>query len=338
MFLSVVIPFCNEEETIEELYARLTETWNRLSTETGATWELICVNDGSRDRTMEMLQSLHQQDERVKIIDLSRNYGQQIAISAGLDYAQGEAVIVMDADLQDPPELMGDMIREWQQGFHMVYAVRRARRGETFFKKATSRLFYRLMRSLMQVDIPLDTGEFRLMDRRMVQEMRLIRERHRFLRGLSTWIGFRQKGIYFERPRRYAGETKYPLRMMLRYALDAVTSFSYQPLYMASYLGFFLSVAALFGAVLAIGLRLSGNNNLLEGQATTLVSVLLLGGVQLISVGIIGAYLGRIYDEVKGRPLYIVSNVYGLPCRTTAEINDGVPRPDAATPEESTSA
>ncbi len=337
MFLSVVIPFFNEEEVIEALYVQLTDTWHQLSVETGATWELICVNDGSSDRTMEMLRALHQKDGRIKIIDLSRNYGQQIAISAGLDYAQGEAVIIMDADLQDPPELMRDMIQEWQQGFHMVYAVRKARRGETFFKKATARLFYLLMRSLMQVDIPLDTGEFRLMDRRMVQEIRLMRERHRFLRGLSSWVGFKQKGIYFERPGRYAGETKYPLRMMLRYALDAVTSFSYQPLYMASYLGFFLSVVALCGAILAIGLRLSGNN-VLEGQATTLVSVLLLGGVQLISVGVIGAYLGRIYDEVKGRPLYIVGNVYGLPHRTTVEISGGVPRPDAATPEESTSA
>ncbi len=338
MFLSVVIPFFNEEEVIEALYAQLTDTWHQLSAEIGATWELICVNDGSSDRTMELLRALNRQDDRIKIIDLSRNYGQQIAISAGLDYAQGDAVIIMDADLQDPPELMRDMIQEWQQGFHMVYAVRKARRGETFFKKATSRLFYLLMRSLMQVDIPLDTGEFRLMDRRMVQEIRLMRERHRFLRGLSTWVGFRQKGIYFERPGRYAGETKYPLRMMLRYALDAVTSFSYQPLYIASYLGFFLSGLALFGAILAVGLRLAGNNNVLEGQATTLVSVLLLGGVQLISVGIIGAYLGRIYDEVKGRPLYIVGQVYGLPHRTTAELNAGVPRPNAATPEESASA
>ena len=337
MFLSVVIPFFNEEEVIEALYAKLAHTWNRLSAETDATWELICVNDGSSDCTMEMLRALHQKDDRVKIIDLSRNYGQQIAISAGLDYAQGEAVIIMDADLQDPPELMREMIQEWQQGFHMVYAVRKARRDETFFKKATARLFYLIMRFLMQVDIPLDTGEFRLMDRRMVQEMRRMREHHRFLRGLSTWVGFKQKGIYFERPGRYAGETKYPLRMMLRYALDAVTSFSYQPLYIASYLGFLLAALALIGAVLAVGLRLSGNN-VLEGQATTLVSVLLLSGVQLISVGIIGAYLGRIYDEVKGRPLYIIDNMYGLPDRTTAEISDGVPRPDAATPEESISA
>ncbi len=338
MFLSVVIPFFNEEAVIEALYAKLTHAWQQISADIGAAWELICVNDGSTDGTMELLQRLNQRDDRVKIVNLSRNYGQQIAISAGLDFAQGEAVIVMDADLQDPPELMREMIQEWQQGFHMVYAVRKSRRGETFFKKATSRFFYLFMRALMKVDIPLDTGEFRLMDRRIVQEIRLMREHHRFLRGLSSWVGFRQKGICFERPSRYAGETKYPLRMMLRYALDAVTSFSYQPLYIVSYLGFLLSAIALIGAVLATVLRLSGNHNVLEGQATTLISVLLLGGVQLISVGVIGAYLGRIYDQVKGRPLYIVDNVYGLPFRSTEALNDGVPKSDAAAPEGSTSA
>ncbi len=336
MFLSVVIPFFNEEEVIKALYAKLADTWEQLSAETGATWELLCVNDGSNDRTLEMLRELRQQDDRIKIIDLSRNYGQQIAISAGLDYAEGEAVIIMDADLQDPPELMRDMIREWQQGFHMVYAVRKTRQGETFFKKTTSRLFYKLMRSLMRVDIPLDTGEYRLMDRRLVRELRLMRERHRFLRGLSTWVGFKQKGVYFERPGRFAGETKYPLGMMLRYALDAITSFSYQPLYMASYLGFLLSLVALVGAFLAVALRLAGNR-ILEGQATTLVSVLLLGGVQLISVGIIGAYLGRIYDEVKARPLYIVGDVYGLTEKSHTRVSGEVQRPRAATPEESAS-
>lgn len=336
MLLSVVIPFFNEEEVIEALYAKLTETWDRLSAEFGAEWELICINDGSSDRTAEILQELHRQDKRLKILELSRNYGQQIALSAGLDYSQGDAVIIMDADLQDPPELIREMIQEWQKGFHMVYAVRKTRRGETYFKKLTARLFYQSMRSLMRVDIPMDTGEFRLMDKRMVQEIRLMRERHRFLRGISNWIGFKQKGIFFERAGRYAGQTKYPLRMMLRYALDAVTSFSYQPLYMASYLGFLLSLIALIGAVLAVILRLAGNN-ILEGQATTLVSVLLLGGVQLISVGVIGAYIGRIYDEVKGRPLYIVGKVYGLPQRSAAEFSGEVRRPDAATQEESTS-
>ena len=336
MLLSVIIPFFNEEEVIEALYAKLNETWDQLSAEFGAEWELICVDDGSSDRTAEILRDLHDHDERLKVIELSRNYGQQIALSAGLDYSQGDAVIIMDADLQDPPELIRDMIQEWQQGFHMVYAVRRSRRGETYFKKLTARLFYQSMRSLMRVDIPMDTGEFRLMDKRLVQELRLMRERHRFLRGLSNWIGFKQKGIFFERRGRYAGKTKYPLRMMLRYALDAVTSFSYQPLYMASYLGFLLSFVALIGAVLAVALRLAGNK-ILEGQATTLVSVLLLGGVQLISVGIIGAYIGRIYDEVKGRPLYIVGKVHGLPDKSTAELSGAVPPPDAAAPEESAS-
>lgn len=336
MFLSVVIPFFDEEPVVDALYNRLAAACESLSQELDATWEFICVNDGSRDRTLELLRELHTRDARVKVIDLSRNYGQQIAISAGLDYAQGDAVIIMDADLQDPPELMGDMIREWRKGFHLVFAVRRSRRGETFFKKTTSRLFHRLMRSLLRIDIPMDAGEFRLMDRRMVLELRLMRERHRFLRGLSSWVGFRQKGIYFERPERFAGETKYPLRLMLRYALDAVTSFSYQPMYIACYLGFLLSALALVGAAVAVGLRLTGSN-ILAGQATTLVSVLLLGGVQLISVGVIGAYLGRIYDEVKRRPLYIVGDVYGLQRRDTADINAAAPPSDAAPPAKSAS-
>lgn len=311
MHLSVVAPFFNEEAVAWPFYEQLAAFWDRLELDGDTEWELICINDGSQDRTLEILLDLHRADPRVKVIDLSRNFGQQIAISAGLNHARGDAVIVMDADLQDPPEVLHELITTWQQGYEVVYAVRRARLGETWFKRVTARLFYRLMRSLLRIDIPLDTGEFRLLDRKVVRELCKMGEHHRFMRGLSNWVGFRQTGVVFDRPERYAGETKYPLYSMLRIMLDAVTGFSYQPLYLASYFGFLLAVTALLGIILVFVLRLFGNYAL-QGQATTLVSVLLLGGVQLISMGIIGSYIGRIYDEVKGRPLYIINRAYGF--------------------------
>lgn len=311
MLISVIVPCFNEEEVLPALYAQLSAVWEALSLDVEVAWELICVNDGSRDRTLELLLDLHRRDPRVKVINLSRNFKQQIATSAGLDYARGDAVIIMDADLQDPPEVIGDLIAEWRKGFDVVYAVRRTRAKDTRFKRGTSRLFYRLFRYFLRVDIPLDTGDFRLMDQRVVQELRHLRERHRFLRGLSNWVGFRQTGVYFDRPERYAGETKYPVFSMLQLTLDAVTGFSYRPLYLASCLGLLLSLVALISIVLVFFLRAFGTYAF-TGQATTLISVLLLGGVQLICLGILGAYLGRIYDEVKGRPLYIVERAYGL--------------------------
>ncbi len=337
MLISVVIPLFNEEEMVHTLYDRLLTFWSQADVEPGTQWELICINDGSHDRTLEFLLELHRADPRVKVIDLSRNFNQQIATSAGLIYAQGDAVIVMDADLQDPPEVMNDLIAKWLEGYEVVYAIRRSREGETWFKRLTSRVFYRLMRYFMSVELPLDTGDFRLLDRKVVRELAKMEERHRFIRGLSSWVGFRQTGVYFDRPERFAGETKYPLRSMLRISLDAVTGFSYQPLYMASYLGFLLAVLALVGIAVVIILRLSGVNAL-TGQATTLVSVLLLCGVQLIFLGIIGAYLGRIYDEVKGRPLFIVNRAYGW--ETQMEEDGGAaptgltPAPDAEPPAE----
>lgn len=304
---SLVVPIWNEEKIIPELYRRVVNVMDS----TGAPWEMICVNDGSRDSSLRLLTQLHEQDARIKVLDFSRNFGHQIAITAGADFAEGDAVIVMDSDLQDPPEVITNLIAKWQEGYEVVYAVRSRREGETWFKLTTAKLFYRLLKRITDVEIPIDTGDFRLMDRRVVLAMRQLREQHRFMRGLSSWVGFKQMGVYYERAERYAGETKYPLRKMVRLANTAITNFSYLPLQLATYLGFALATLSLIGMILAVVLRLSGSSFFL-GQATTLVSVLLLGGIQLIVLGIIGEYLGRIYDEVKGRPLYIVSHAYGF--------------------------
>jgi glycosyltransferase involved in cell wall biosynthesis len=304
---SLVVPIWNEEMVIPELYRRIVATMEQVDD----SWELICVNDGSRDRSLELLLELHQRDPRVKVLDFSRNFGHQIAITAGTDFAEGDAVIIMDADLQDPPEVVLRMIEQWRAGYEVVYAVRTQRQGETWFKLVTASLFYRLLQRLSDVDIPLDAGDFRLMDRRVVLAMRQLREKHRFMRGLSSWVGFKQIPVEYERAERFAGETKYPLKKMVRLALVAVTSFSYLPLRLATYFGFSLAALSLVSIILTIILRLAGNS-FFEGQATTLVSVLLLGGIQLIFLGIIGEYLGRIYDEVKNRPLYLVSRAYGF--------------------------
>ncbi len=292
---------------IPELYRRVITTMEQV----GETWELICINDGSRDRSLALLLDLHQRDPRVKVLEFSRNFGHQIAITAGTDFAEGDAVIVMDADLQDPPEVILRMIEQWRAGYEVVYAVRTQRQGESWFKLVTASLFYRLLQRLSEVEIPLDAGDFRLMDRRVVLAMRQLREKHRFMRGLSSWVGFKQTPVEYERAERFAGETKYPIQKMVRLALVAVTSFSYLPLRLATYFGFSLAALSLVSIILTVILRLAGNS-FFEGQATTLVSVLLLGGIQLIFLGIIGEYLGRIYDEVKNRPLYLVSRAYGF--------------------------
>ncbi|MEZ4710062.1 MAG: glycosyltransferase family 2 protein [Caldilineaceae bacterium] len=305
---SVVVPIWNEELVIPELYKRVVDVMDRQE----GSWELICVNDGSRDRSLEMLLALHEQDPRVKVLDFSRNFGHQVAITAGADFAEGDAVIVMDADLQDPPSVIEEMIARWREGYEVAYAVRTTRAGETRFKLWTASLFYRLLASITDdIDIPLDAGDFRLMDRRVVLAMRKLREKHRFMRGLSSWVGFKQIAVEYERQERFAGETKYPLRKMLRLANNAITGFSYLPLQLATYFGFGLAILSLLGILFTIALRMSGSH-FFEGQATTLVSVLFLGGIQLIFLGIIGEYMGRIYDEVKNRPLYIVSRAFGF--------------------------
>ncbi len=299
---SIIAPIYNEAGNIATLYARIKEVMDS----TQESWELVTIDDGSTDGSTEMLRELHLQDERVRPVIFARNFGHQIAVTAGLDYARGAAVVIIDADLQDPPEVILDMIQKWRAGYQVVYAVRSEREGETWFKKTTATLFYRLIYRITDVDIPLDTGDFRLLDRKVVNVMQQMRERHRFLRGMSVWVGFRQTGVTYKRAARFAGETKYPLKKMLKFATDAITSFSYFPLQLAMYLGFGAAGFSILVIPVVIALRLAGNQAFL-GQASTLIAVLFLGGVQLISLGILGEYIGRLYDEAKGRPLYIVS-------------------------------
>lgn len=307
--VSILAPVFNEEPVLPELYRRVREVMDN----TTYSWELLLVNDGSRDRSGDVIRSLHEKDTRVRGISFSRNFGFQVAVTAGLDYARGQAVILADADLQDPPEVFPRMIEKWKEGFDVVYGVRSSREGETWFKLFTAKLFYRLIYRITEVEIPLDTGDFRLMDRRVVNAVRRMPERNRFLRGMVPWIGFRQTGIPYERRARFAGESKFSsIRQMLPFALDAITSFSYLPLQLATYMGFTFAGLSLVAILLVIGLRLLVPSTPLLGQATTLVVVLFLGGVQLISLGIIGEYLGRIYDEVKGRPLYLVDEAWGI--------------------------
>ncbi len=305
---SIVAPCFNEEVVLHELYRRICQVMDQ----TGEPWELVLVNDGSRDRTPEIMRELHAADPRVKVVDLARNFGHQIAVTAGLDYARGDAVVIIDADLQDPPEVILQMIDRWKEGYEVVYAVRTERKGESWFKEFTAKLFYRIIYRITDVDIPLDTGDFRLMDRKAVEAIKRMRERHRFIRGMTSWVGFRQTGVHYVRERRFAGETHYPFRKMLKFALDAITGFSYLPLQLATYLGFTIAGLSGVAALLVVYARLFMGTAPFYGQATTLVTVLFLGGVQLITLGIIGEYLGRIYDEVKGRPLYLVREVLGF--------------------------
>jgi dolichol-phosphate mannosyltransferase len=301
--ISIVAPVYNEEEVLPELVRRV----RAVMEETGESWELVLVDDGSHDRSAQMIAELHEADSRVTGVSFSRNFGFQIAVTAGLDHAQGDAVILTDADLQDPPEVYPRMIAKWREGYDVVYGIRTSREGETWFKLLTAKLFYRLIYRITSVDIPLDTGDFRLIDRCVVDAVRHMPERNRFLRGMIPWVGYRQTGIEYERVARYAGESKFSkVSQMLPFAVDAVTSFSYFPLRIATYLGFIIAVISGLAILSVILLRLFGPDTPLLGQATTLVAVLFLGGVQLISLGIIGEYLGRIYDEVKGRPLYLV--------------------------------
>jgi polyisoprenyl-phosphate glycosyltransferase len=300
---SVVAPVYNEEETLPHFYRRVVDVMEGL----GEPFELVLVNDGSRDGSYRVMRELHARDPRVRAVDFSRNFGHQVAISAGLDHARGAAVIILDSDLQDPPEVIPELVARWRDGAEVVYAQRRRRPGETRFKLLTAAAFYRLIARITAMDIPRDTGDFRLLDRRVVDTLVTMREHHRFMRGLSVWVGFRQEAVPYDRQERFAGVTKYPLARMVRFALDAITGFSYVPLQLATTLGFLLAGLSLLGILIAAVLRLAGVA--IQGQATTLVVVLLLGGIQLIFLGIIGEYLGRIYDEVRARPLYIVREV-----------------------------
>ena len=311
--LSVVAPVFNEAETLPEFYRRMRPILDGMD----GPAELILINDGSRDASLDIMHQLRAQDSRVKIIGFSRNFGHQIAITAGIDFAEGDAVAIIDSDLQDPPEVILQMVAKWKEGFELVYAQREKRQGETFFKLLTATFFYRLIRQLASIDIPPDTGDFRLIDRKVVLALRQLREHHRFMRGLSIWVGYKQTGIQYVRQERFAGSTKYPLQKMVKFAADAITSFSYLPLQMATTVGFWISAVSLVAIPIVAILRLMGHDPF-RGQATTLISVLFLGGVQLISLGIIGEYLGRIYDEVKHRPLYLTSEAPPRPDQSQA--------------------
>jgi dolichol-phosphate mannosyltransferase len=298
---SIIAPIYNEIGNILELYRRVKETMEKA----GEPWELLMVDDGSTDGSTDEIRKLASLDDHVKPVIFARNFGHQIAVTAGLDYSQGQAVVIIDSDLQDPPEVILDMIAKWKEGYEVVFAQRTEREGETWFKLFTASLFYRLIYRITDVDIPMDTGDFRLLDRKVVEVMVQMRERHRFLRGMSSWVGFKQTGVTYKRASRHSGVTKYPFRKMLKFASDAITSFSYFPLQVASYLGFLSAGLSIIAIPVVIILRIIGLHAFI-GQATTLIAVLFLGGVQLISLGILGEYIGRLYDEAKGRPLYIV--------------------------------
>jgi len=299
---SIIAPIYNEAATLPELCRRVSETMGTLD----EPWELILVDDGSIDGSTELIQDYTQKDSHIRPVIFARNFGHQIAVTAGLDYSRGKAVIIIDSDLQDPPEVIPDLIQKWREGYEVVYAFRTEREGESWFKLTTASMFYRMIYKITDVDIPIDTGDFRLLDRKVVNVINQMRERHRFLRGMSVWVGFRQTGVPYRRAARYAGKTKYPLRKMVKFASDAITSFSYFPLQVATYMGFISAGISILAIPIVIALRLAGVGGFI-GQTTTLIAVLFLGGVQLISLGILGEYIGRLYDEAKGRPLYIVT-------------------------------
>ncbi|HEY8120847.1 MAG TPA: glycosyltransferase family 2 protein [Myxococcota bacterium] len=315
--ISVVVPVYNESAGIRAFHERASKALDSLP---GAAWELVYVDDGSADGSFALLASFASADPRVRVVKLSRNFGHQIAITAGLDRAAGDCAVVIDSDLQDPPEVIGRMVEKWQAGFDVVYGVRSKRRGEGAFKLITASAFYRLLDSITGIRIPVDVGDFRLLSRRALNELNQLREKDRFVRGLVSWIGFPQAGVEYERDHRIAGETKYPVRKMFKFALDGITSFSTAPLKLATWLGYGTSFLAFLYLASVFVQRAMGVT--VQGWATIMVALLFLGGVQLICLGIMGEYLGRVFNEIKPRPIYIVETVLGEPVTS-----DGASRP-----------
>lgn len=304
---SCIVPVFNEEEVLVKTYQRLTKVMQSLE----GTYEIIFVNDGSKDLTRSILQKLSSEDNCVKALHFSRNFGHQIAITAGANYASGKAVVVIDADLQDPPELIIQMVEKWKEGYQVVYAQRIKRNGETFFKKQSASLFYRILSKLTDINIPVDTGDFRLMDAQVCRELASLHEKNPFVRGQVSWLGFKQTAIHYERDERAAGETKYPLQKMIKLSIDGITSFSYRPLKLASYLGV---ITAFIGFVysLIVLFQKFFTNTTLTGWTSIIILQLVFGGIILFILGLIGEYIGRIYDEVKDRPLYIIEEENGF--------------------------
>jgi dolichol-phosphate mannosyltransferase len=305
--LSVVVPCFNEEEVLRETQRRLLSALEPLD----ADIEIVYVDDGSRDCTAAILHALSAGDARVRVVRFARNFGHQTAVTAGIDHSRGDAVILIDADLQDPPEVIPRMVELWREGYQVVYGVRGHRPGETLLKRSTASVFYRMINLMSDVPIPLDTGDFRLLDRCVADVLRDMPERHRFIRGMVSWVGFRQCPVYYERNARFAGESKYPLGKMIRFALDGVTSFSTVPLRWATWAGLAAAGISLLGILYALITRLM-TNSWVPGWAAIFVAILFVGGVQLLSLGAIGEYVGRIYGEAKGRPLYIVAERLGF--------------------------
>jgi len=308
--LTLVLPIYNEEDVIPELHGRLQAFLSTFDFET----EVLFVNDGSRDRSMELLRGIASVEPRYRVLSFARNFGHQAAITAGMDFARGEAVVVMDADLQDPPEVVLQMVARWREGFDVVYGRRRTREGETWFKLLTARWFYRLFALMIPIEVPLDAGDFRLMSRRVVVALRELREAHRFVRGMVAWVGFKQTDVPYDRPGRFAGETKYPLRKMIRFALDGITSFSILPLRFSTYLGIAMNIGSMAIVLWAL-LAKYVFEKVVPGWTFIVVLVAVFSGVQLLMVGILGEYIGRIYEEVKRRPLYIVADTVNAPAK-----------------------
>jgi glycosyltransferase involved in cell wall biosynthesis len=305
--VSIIIPVFNEEGNIPVLYERLSSVVNK----TGLDYELLFVNDGSTDRSIEQLRSLAQQDRQVKIIDFSRNFGHQLAVTAGLDHCRGDCAVIIDADLQDPPELIPELMKRWESGYQVVGARRIKRKGEHFLKVITAKIFYRLLKKLSNVDIPLDTGDFRLIDRKVIDSLKTMPERNRFIRGMVSWIGFQQTSVPYVREERLSGKTKYPLFRMIKFALTGLTSFSLVPLQWASYLGFLVSGISFLAGLYTLYLKFFTARTI-PGWTSLMIALLFLGGIQLITLGIIGEYVGRISEEVKNRPAYIIQDKINL--------------------------
>ena len=305
--LSVVVPLYNEEENIDHLFERLITVLKALKT----TYEIVCINDGSKDNTLKYLIDYHTKNPAIKIINLSRNFGKEIALTAGIDYTTGAAIIPIDADLQDPPELIAELVKKWREGYDVVYATRRSRKGETWLKRMTAKTFYQIIGKMSPIPIPSNTGDFRLLDRRVVEAIKKLPERTRFMKGLFAWVGYKQTSVMFDRQPRFQGNTAWNYWKLWNFALDGIISFSFLPLKVWSYVGVSISfVSLLYASFLIIRTLIFGID--VPGYASLMVAILFLGGIQLITLGIIGEYLGRVYEEVKGRPLYFVREQYGF--------------------------